>query len=717
VGFHDVQVSCELYLPRAVPSWQIRSGRNRALTVELEPGQDDVQSLERLVVHADRLVARSSTQSTSMLRLNRDEILNAPGANQDIAQLLQSLPSVAGAAHEGFTRLLVRGGDEDENTLLVDDIEVNTLSHWGNPYEPGGGVSILHPDYIGSVDFYAGGVPVSYPPMLSAVTDIRFREGSMTDRSWQVDLNTGGFGFFLEGPIVRNKASYLLNARVGVTYLVSEIAGLPGIPEYQNGQTKVVWNITASDKLLLNVLVGHERLSFDEEETAGESHHYNDGVHAAGGVQWRRQMESAENRLLFSAIHHDLTWSDTKAGRYRDAEWGMQCTRLQLKDDLRAFLREHDILSAGLSVEVLSQDEYRRVDEYAVWADTVDSTYRYLGPGESTAGLVLQKSVAPVDVDSDTLGIRLSAYVSYLAKLGRLSLGIGAREDYYHLWNAHGLSPRVSAAVDLGPAGVVSLSGGAYRQPPAKFDWTTDSIRLWDLELQRAWQSALGYEAQVGGTHILGCEGYIKYYDREPLLRLVSAGDPTRPDAGWRQEILDPDHHSRKRSYGLELYLHKKKLDLFYYQLSYALTRSEQQYEDGAWRRDDNDLRNSASVVLGSNINRNHRISFRADLSEGYPYTPLDPAASEHLRTTVYDLSDGWNGHRRPWHVKLNLRYDLSLYFKRTTVALYLEGYNLLNQRDIAHEYITFGEQWPHMKRVQVLSRSILPGLGLYVTF
>ncbi len=718
VGFHDIRVSCPGYLPRLVPTWQVRSGHNRELVLDLEP-DEHVQALDRMVVRSDRLIARIATQSTSVLRLSRDEILNAPGANQDIAQVLQSMPSVVGAAHEGFTRLLVRGGDEDENALLVDGIEVNTLSHWGNPYEPGGGVSILHPDYIAAVDFYAGGVPVEYPPMLSAVTDIRFREGSMSNRSWQVDLNTGGFGFFLEGPIVRNRASYLLNARVGVTYLVSEIAGLPGIPEYQNGQTKLVWNMGSADRLVANVLVGHERLLFEEEGTAGEGRHFNEGLNVTGGLQWRRQMDRGENRLLLSAVRNDIEWSDIEAGEYRDAAWRMQRTRVQLKDDLRLFLRESDVLSAGMSIEGLVLDERRVVDAYEVWADTVDSSYRYLGPGADTTGLPwrFQQAVEPVSAADDTLGLRLSGHLGYAARLGRISLGVGVRDDYYTLWGEHGLSPRVSVGVDLGNAGSVSLSGGLYCQPPAKFDQTSDSIALWNRCLQRAWQAAVGYQVQLGAAHVLGYEGYVKYYDREPAYELVASGHPQYPDAGWRYVTLDTDEYSHKRAYGLEVYLQKKKLDLFYYQLSYALTHAEQEYADGEWRRDDNDLRNSASVVLGSNISRNHRISARADISEGYPYTPLDMAASETLRTTVYDISEGWNEHRRPWHVKLNLRYDLTVYLRRTTVALYLEGYNLLNQRDVVYEYMRFGGKWPEMKRVQVLSRSILPGLGLYVTF
>jgi len=718
VGFWDLQVAADSYRQRLIPSWQVKVGRNREAVIELER-EEQVQQLDRMVVRAGRLAARTASQSTSMLRLSRDEILSAPGAAQDIAQVLQAMPSVEGAAHEGFTRLLVRGGDEDENALLVDDIEVQTLSHWANPYEPGGGVSILHPDYVASVDFFAGGVPVTYPPLLSAVTDVRFREGSLTHRTWQVDLNIGGFGFFLEGPIVRDRASYILNARVGVTYLVSMIAGLGGYPEYQNGQAKLVWNLGSRDKLVGNLLVGHERLTMESDDGPVSDRHYNDGTHVAGGVQWRRQMGWGANRLLLSTVWHGIVWDDVWADSIRDAATDLRRLNAQLKDDLKVFVRDRDLLSAGLAVEAVSYNEDRVVDPHSVWADTVDSTYHVYGSYPDTAGRAMLLLVPPdsEDIEQHDLGWRIGAWLNYALQLGPVKVNGGVRDDYFTLWRAHGVSPRLSASVDIGSAGALSLSAGLYRQPPAKFSWLADSAGLWDIPLQRLYQTALGFEGQVRNTVAYGAETYLKYYDREPVYHLVSAGDPRHPDAGWRQTALEPDNHGRKRAYGLELYVQKKKLDLFYYQAAYALMRAEREYDGGAWYEDDNCLHHSASLVLGSNFHRSHRISMRFDVSEGFPYTPLDMAASVDLAQTTYNIGDGWNGRRRAWRFKLNLRYDLTLYLRHANIVLYLEGYNLLNQRDIAYEYYTFGERWPGGTRTEVLSRSILPGLGLYVTF
>ncbi|MBD3240210.1 MAG: hypothetical protein GF331_06455 [Chitinivibrionales bacterium] len=75
------------YHGRLLPTQQVTVGRNRELALALDP-REQVQDLETMVVRAARLAPRSPLQSTSVLRLCRDEILTAPGGGQDIAQVL-----------------------------------------------------------------------------------------------------------------------------------------------------------------------------------------------------------------------------------------------------------------------------------------------------------------------------------------------------------------------------------------------------------------------------------------------------------------------------------------------------------------------------------------------------------------------------------------------------------------------------------------------------
>jgi hypothetical protein len=210
-------------------------------------------------------------------------------------------------------------------------------------------------------------------------------------------------------------------------------------------------------------------------------------------------------------------------------------------------------------------------------------------------------------------------------------------------------------------------------------------------------------------------EGYYKHYDREPVYSIVP--DPADPSAGTRRVEADGKRYGKKRAYGVEMFVHKKKLDKFYYQISYSLFSSKRRYTDGEWYDDDHNFRNAAKMTVGSNLNKSHRLSGRLDITEGNPYTPIDVTASEAAYSARYDIADGWNAKRRDPRFKLSLRYDYTLYLRRMTLTSYVEVQNLLNQQDIVMQYYSLGGKFPEGEVTTMYGRGILPVGGMTITF
>jgi hypothetical protein len=215
---------------------------------------------------------------------------------------------------------------------------------------------------------------------------------------------------------------------------------------------------------------------------------------------------------------------------------------------------------------------------------------------------------------------------------------------------------------------------------------------------------------------LLGAEGYYKYYDREPEYGIV-VPDPSRPNAGYRRIDASPDEHGRKRAVGMELFLQKKRLDRFFYQVSYSLFSVKRLYGDGNWYDDDQNFRNYGKLIIGSNFHRSHRISLRFDASEGNPYTPIDEAASMSAYDARYDIGRGWNSRRRDPRFKLSLRYDMTIYLKRASITSYVEVDNILNQKDVVMEYYSLGDAFPQGEISTFRGRGILPVGGVTITF
>jgi len=125
---------------------------------------------------------------------------------QDVLKTIQLLPGVSSAG-EGSTGFFVRGGQVDQNLVLLDDAPVF------NPAHLLGFFSVFNSDAINDIKLYKGGVPASFGGRSSSVLDVRMREGN-NERF----AATGGIGVIssrltVEGPLGKNGSSFLLSGR------------------------------------------------------------------------------------------------------------------------------------------------------------------------------------------------------------------------------------------------------------------------------------------------------------------------------------------------------------------------------------------------------------------------------------------------------------------------------------------------------------------------
>lgn len=123
--------------------------------------------------------------------------------------VLRSLQSVSGVTSvgEGASGFNVRGGNTDENLILMDGNLVF------NPVHALGFFSLFHPDMVQGVTLYKGGVPAKYGGRLSSVLDVRLREGDDQRLSAKGGVGIATSRLVLEGPIVKDKASFIVGAR------------------------------------------------------------------------------------------------------------------------------------------------------------------------------------------------------------------------------------------------------------------------------------------------------------------------------------------------------------------------------------------------------------------------------------------------------------------------------------------------------------------------
>lgn len=171
----------------------IRIDRNQFLTAEMEPVSFEIR--EVTVEPQSGTNDLGETAPSNMLSFN----------SSDIFAQVRILPGVIGASANGD--LQVNGGSPDENLILLDGIPVYHTNHLNSMLPSFNG------DAIKSVAFHKSFFPTQFEGRLSSVTDIRLKDGNKNDHSQTLSLDMPAASAMLEGPLVRNKISYMVSGR------------------------------------------------------------------------------------------------------------------------------------------------------------------------------------------------------------------------------------------------------------------------------------------------------------------------------------------------------------------------------------------------------------------------------------------------------------------------------------------------------------------------
>jgi len=177
------------------------------LKINWELSENSTQ-LQEVVVTSEKVDRNVSSVEMSVAKLDVKDVKKMPAllGEVDIIRSLTLLPGIStvGEASNGFN---VRGGNTDQNLILLDEAPIYNSSHLF------GFFSIFNADAVKDVKLYKGGIPARYGGRLSSVVDVRQKDGNNREFS-----GTGGIGLLssrllLEGPIVKEKSAFMIAGR------------------------------------------------------------------------------------------------------------------------------------------------------------------------------------------------------------------------------------------------------------------------------------------------------------------------------------------------------------------------------------------------------------------------------------------------------------------------------------------------------------------------
>ncbi len=201
-GLYQFTIS---YLGYENVTQSMRLQKDQRKDFQLSPNSSQLEAVIVTSSLQDLSVA-NTTANQHQLHLPALKKLPAIGGEPDIFKGIQLLPGI-GSAGEGSTGLYVRGGNIDQNLIILDEAPIYNPSHLL------GFFSTFHPDAITHAEVYKGNFPARFGGRLSSVVELRMKEGNKENLKVQGGIGLLASRLLVEGPIKKNKHSFMLAAR------------------------------------------------------------------------------------------------------------------------------------------------------------------------------------------------------------------------------------------------------------------------------------------------------------------------------------------------------------------------------------------------------------------------------------------------------------------------------------------------------------------------
>lgn len=551
----------------------------------------------------------------------------------DVLKSILLLPGVTNAG-EGASGFNVRGGGADQNLILLDEATIFNSSHVF------GFFSVFNPDAIKDLKLYKGGIPARFGGRAASVLDIYQKDGNSKKFSANGGIGLISSRLLLEGPLVKDKGSFLIGGRSSYAHLFLKLSEdqKDNAAYFYDLNTKLSYKINPNNNLFLSGYFGRDVFSLANSFT-------NIYGNSTLNLRWNHLFSNK----LFSNL--SLIYSDYYYGLDLDFvgfKWDSGIKNYNIKYDFKNYISDRFKLNYGIN---------------AIYYDFNPGIIK---PSDSNSGInfsQLDKKYAfepaiYINADqeiSSSLSISFGLRYSLFYRLGQSDLNVYANNNpvifnpelqIYEkaspiskttfdknkvMKSFNYLEPRFSAAYQLNDNQSVKASYNRIVQylqlvsntsSPTPLDVWTPSDAF--IKPQIANQVALGYFTNFNNDlYSLEVETYYKKVQNR--IDYIDGADLIANNA-LEQVILN----GQMRSYGLELMLKKNEGRLNGW-ISYTLSRSEQQtpgrtyletgINNGQWYKSAYDKLHNLAVTSSYLLNEKWSFGANFTLQSGQPVT------------------------------------------------------------------------------------------------
>ncbi len=696
------------------PTWQsLQHIPDTTLNFRLVPS---VQ-LEEVRVSALDASGKFTGPQMSFHNINRLRIKQLPAlfGEVDLVKALQYLPGVS-SGMEGTSGIYVRGGGSDQNLVLLDDVPVYNVNHLF------GFFSVFNGEAVNSATIYKAGFPARYSGRLSSVIDIRMKEGNNQEFHGAASIGLISSDLTLEGPIIRDRTSFLVSARRTyldiISYPVQYLLNLRDNNEsyigyyFQDFNAKINHKFSDRSRIYLSSYAGKDEfytrdshsLSFlSGSQTDTESYE------TRNGFNWGNFTSSLRwNYIWGNRFFSNMTFSYSNYRFTNFEEYHMNQIQLPDENGELTIVDDHykwtQLYYSGI------KDLSLRTD--FSWKPTPEQSFRF---GFKASRYLFEPGIQVHKGESDNydlyfgpgvgdtvLATGITAYLEDEFSLGdRLKANIGLSSTTFNVEGKTyvSLEPRLAASFKLKDdlvlkASYAEMSQQVHLLTSATIGLPTDT---WvpttkNLAPERSFQFATGVHYRISPSLEFSWELF--YKEMNNLVEYSEGAELMMNGKDWESNI----ETGEGTAYGAEFFLEKTS-GKFTGSAAYTWsknTRSFENIDNGAPFPYKYDRRHDLSLVANYQWKDHVSIGATWVLASGINTTIMDqsyqnpmqliyPVFGERERYSQYDLIQNFenrNGYRMPPYHRLDLGINFTKekkWFDRTWSFGIYNAYRRLN--------------------------------------
>ena len=626
----------------------------------------------------------------------------AVGAEPDILQYLQILPGVVFSGDQGG-QLYIRGGSPIMNKVMMDGLTIY------NPFHSIGLFSVFETDLIQTADVYSAGFGSEYGGRVSAVVDIKTRDGNRKRMAGKVGLTTFTSKLLLESPL-RKYQQGKNNSSIAISYKNS----------FLRESSRLLYNYANPDKLPYNFGDLFVKMSFNSANggyTKLYGFRFSDNVAFPGSTRYGWTSTGLGGKFLVVPEQ-----AKTRVDGY--FLWSQYSIEQKEQD---AKPRSSSI--GGFNLGMNFSYNFKRDDfKWGIELNGFQTNFQLYNSNDRKIN----------QLESTT---EINTFGNYRVVRKRLICNIGLRNQYYASLGNGSLEPRFQLRYMPWKSIGIKFAVGMYSQNLMSAMSDRDVVNLFygflsgpdnlpdsfngkpvNTRLQKARHAVAGFDYRINKKQTVNIESFVKIFDQITNINRDKLFSDDEFNLDKPQRLRQDFIIENGNAYGGDV-LYKYSDKHWYLWAVYSLTYVNR--FDGISRYQPNfDRRHNANILLNYEFDKKHpsEVSLRWNFGSGFPFTQTQGYYEKYNFQqgigTDYNASNGQlgivyaqiNRGRLPYYHRLDFSVKRKWVFREgSEFNLLFSVTNVYNRNNIFY--------YDRVKGKRVDQLPILPALGCNYSF